>query len=163
MISFKEYYNESVNPLKQRMGHIGFKDKVTVYFNINLSKKLKSDAIKQGLPIPEPMFSIEGMIYNDSKGKKTKKVIGHDTRLMMRDVQFTVIEKNRLRVIATGSKNVHAKVHGYLIQDEQPRPLSVDVTYNPYKYNSFVRKQYESPIYSAKMVSFINGRMTVEE
>lgn len=145
MLSFEEFYLESSKtpvPLEQKRGHLGFTGKVFVYYNINLSQKLKS-----------PFFSI--------KDTSTGKVIGHDTKIMLRDATFKVLESGRQRVIATGRKNVHAGAVGF-ISEEEPRELSIKVTYNPYKYNSFVKKEDETPIKNAKLVSFLNKSVTAE-
>ena len=142
MLSFKDYCIESVNPLVQKTGHIGFTGKVFVYYNINLSEKLKS-----------PYFSI--------KDVKTGLVIGHDTKIMLKDAQFRVLESGRQRVINTGRKNVHAGAVGVLT-DETPIELPINITYNPYKYNSFVIKNTEEPIHRAKLVSFIDRKVTAE-
>ena len=133
---------ESSNPLAQKTGHVGFGGKVFVYYNINLSNKLKN-----------PYFSI--------KDVKTGKVIGHDTQIMLRDATFKVLESGRQRVIKTGRKNVHAGAVGF-IADETPKELQISITYNPYKYSSFVIKNTEEPIHKAKLVSFIDRKVTAE-
>jgi hypothetical protein len=142
MESFKEYYLETSNPLAQKTGHIGFSGKVFVYYNINLSEKLKS-----------PFFSI--------KDVKTGLVIGHDTKIMLRDAMFKVLESGRQRVIKTGRKNVHAGAVGFLT-NETPVELPISITYNPYKFNTFVVKNTEEPIHKAKLVSFIDRKVTAE-
>jgi hypothetical protein len=142
MESFKEYYLETSNPLTQKTGHIGFSGKVFVYYNINLSEKLKS-----------PFFSI--------KDVKTGLVIGHDTKIMLKDAMFKVLESGRQRVIKTGRKNVHAGAVGFLTH-ETPVELPISITYNPYKFNTFVVKNTEEPIHKAKLVSFIDRKVTAE-
>jgi len=146
MRSFKEYYLESVKtsskPLAQKTDHVGFGGKVFVYYNITLSNKLKS-----------PYFSIQD--------RKSGKVIGHDTKIMLRDAIFRVSEASRQRVISTGRKNVHAGAVGFLTH-ETPVELPINITYNPYKYSSFVIKNTEEPIHKAKLVSFIDRKVTAE-
>jgi hypothetical protein len=142
MKPFMQYYFESKKPLVQKKEHTGFTGKVFVYYNINLSNKLKS-----------PYFSI--------KDVKTGLVIGHDTKIMLKDATFKVLESGRQRVIKTGRKNVHAGAVGFLT-NEPPIELPINVTYNPYKYNSFVVKNTEEPIHNAKLVSFIDRKVTAE-
>jgi hypothetical protein len=146
MKSFKEYYLEALKisskPLAQKTEHVGFSGKVFVYYNINLSNKLKS-----------PYFSIKDI--------KTGKVIGHDTKIMLKDAMFKVLQSGRQRVINTGRKNVHAGAVGFLTH-ETPVELPISITYNPYKYNSFVVKNTEEPIHKAKLVSFIDRKVTAE-
>ncbi len=142
MISFKEYYLEAANSLVQKTGHVGFGGKVFVYYNINLSNKLKS-----------PYFSIKDI--------KTGKVIGHDTKIMLKDAMFKVLQSGRQRVINTGRKNVHAGAVGFLTHETSVE-LPTSITYNPYKYSSFVLKNTEEPIHKAKLVSFIDRKVTAE-
>ena len=63
------------------------------------------------------------------------------------------------------SKNVHAFVIGNLVDfcqypcDEIPEePTGNVVTYNPYKYDTFVYRDSEEPIINAKEVDLINSR-----
>jgi len=142
MLSFKEYFEEA--ELAQRTGHKGFTGKVFVYFNINLSDKLKT-----------PYFSIKDA--TTSKGK----VIGHETSFMVRDATFKVLDSGNERVRAEGKKNVHAGVVGYLVHEE-PRTLSTPVTYNPYKYKTFIKVSDETPAHTADLVSFVNRKLTAE-
>jgi hypothetical protein len=140
MLSFQEYFEEA--ELAQRTGHKGFTGKVFVYFNINLSDKLKT-----------PYFSIKDL--------STGRVIGHETSFMVKDATFKVSLAGNERVNKEGKKNVHAGVVGYLVHEE-PRTLSTPVSYNPYKYKSFVKVSDETPIYSADLVSFANRKLTAE-
>jgi hypothetical protein len=140
MLSFKEYFEEA--ELTQRMGHKGFTGRVFVYFNINLSDKLKT-----------PYFSVKDM--------STGRVIGHETSFMVKDAIFKVSQAGNERVNREGKKNVHAGVVGYLVHEE-PRALDTPVTYNPYKYKSFVKVEGETPIHSADLVSFKDKKLTAE-
>ena len=45
---------------------------------------------------------------------KTRRVIGHAKRILLRDVTFTVSDAGRRRVLAEGVKNVHAFACGSL-------------------------------------------------
>ena len=71
------------------------------------------------------------------------------TDLEMWDCAFHVNAKGRAKVLEEKRKNVHAGVKGYI--DEHgvsaiEYPLHA-VTYNPYKYDSFVDKGTKEPIY----------------
>lgn len=140
MLSFKEYFAEA--ELVQRMGHKGFTGKVYVYFNINLSKKLGY-----------PLFSIMDL--------STDRVIGHETSFMVKDATFKVLQSGNERVRREGKKNVHAGVVGYLVHEE-PRVLPTPVTYNPYKYKTFVTVPDEKPALKADLVSFKDKKLTAE-
>jgi hypothetical protein len=128
--------------LQARTGHKGFGGKVWVYKNLNLSDKL-------GYPI----FSIMDMA--------TDKVIGHERNLLLKDCTLKVRQGGMERVRQQKRKNVHAGVVGFL-SDEQPHVLPISITYNPYKYNSFVNRANEEPIHNAKLVSIIDGKLTAQ-
>lgn len=128
--------------LQARTGHHGFTGKVWVYKNLNLSEKL-------GYPI----FSIMDV--------DTNKVIGHERNLLIKDCVLKVRQGGMQRVREEKRKNVHAGVVGYLV-NEEPKVLSTQITYDPYKYNSFVNRKDEKPVHHAKLVSIIDGKLTAE-
>jgi len=79
------------------------------------------------------------------------KVIGHRRYVALSDVKFAVQPAGRKRVIETGQKCVHAFVRGTLMDYAQIAhlPLDKQVTYNPYKYESFVNKKDETPVFKS--------------
>jgi hypothetical protein len=85
------------------------------------------------------------------KSMKTGRVIAHVHEIMLSQPKFKVSEAGRERVLRTKQKNVHAGVIGY-VTDSYVNFLcpTIKVTYNPYKYTSFVR-QDESSISEAKI------------
>ena len=116
--------------------HIG--DKVMVYYNLH-----------------KHTFSIS----------RNGRVIAHADYVKLTDVEFRVRQGGREKVVREKSKNVHSFVIGTLEDyckfpcDNLPsEPNSNIVTYNPYKYNSYVMKDTEEPIYSAGEVELINLR-----
>jgi hypothetical protein len=83
--------------------------------------------------------------------------------LRLSDVEFRVREGGKQKVRKETRKNVHAFVIGYLEDyckfpcDDIPEPESNKaITYNPYKYESFVIKDTEEPIFNANEVEMIN-------
>tara|TARA_Y100000310_G_scaffold205201_1_gene205550 strand:- start:726 stop:1112 length:387 start_codon:yes stop_codon:yes gene_type:complete len=81
--------------------------------------------------------------------KQDGLVKAHTHDLEMWDCAFYVNAKGRAKVLEEKRKNVHAGIKGYI--DEHgvsaiEYPLHA-VTYNPYKYDSFVDKTTEEPIY----------------
>ncbi len=85
--------------------------------------------------------------------KQTEKII---------DIAFTF---ETWKPISEKTKNVHAFVIGTLLEYcEYPcynipnPPLDKIVTYNPYKYDSFVYKNNEEPVYHANEVDMINSQ-----
>lgn len=81
--------------------------------------------------------------------KQDGLVKAHTHDLEMWDCAFQVNAKGRAKVLEEQRKNVHAGIKGYI--DEHgvsaiEYPLHA-VTYNPYKYDSFVDKTTEEPVY----------------
>lgn len=97
--------------------------------------------------------------------KKGGIVFLHADFVKLKDVEFRVRKGGREKVNIEKSKNVHAFVIGTLVDyckypcNQIPEEPSGDiVTYNPYKYESFVYKQNEEPIFKATEVDMINSR-----
>jgi hypothetical protein len=95
--------------------------------------------------------------------KYKSKVILHADYVRLGDVEFRVTQGGKLQVRRENQKNVHAFVIGNLLDyyqypcDNIPsEPNDNIVTYNPYKYDSFVYKNTEEPIYNSKEVEMIN-------
>ena len=93
------------------------------------------------------------------------KVIMHADYVKLDDVEFRVRKGGNERVKREKQKNVHAFVIGTLMDyceypcDDIPNPPSdMIVTYNPYRYDSFVYKQTEEPVYRAQEVDMINSQ-----
>lgn len=83
--------------------------------------------------------------------------------LKLFSVEFRVRQGGKQKVRDEQRKNVHAFVIGYLGDycefpcRDIPKPKSNKVvTYNPYKYDSFVVKDTEEPIYRANEIEMIN-------
>ena len=84
------------------------------------------------------------------------KVLGHNELVIIGNPEFAVQPAGRERVLREKRKNVHAFVRGELL----PSPVCVshplflpagwvEVTYNPYKYSTFVEKTTKKPIHNA--------------
>ena len=93
------------------------------------------------------------------------RVITHADYVKLSDVEFRVRQGGREKVLKDKRKNVHSFVIGTLMdyckfpcENLPSEPNSNIVTYNPYKYNSYVIKDTEEPIYSAGEVEMINLR-----
>ena len=86
------------------------------------------------------------------------KVIAWGNRVTIENPEYVVREKGRQKVLEEGRKNVHAFVRGTLsdinnfkfgkIQQRLSEPR--EVTYNPYKYDSFVDGSTYQPIKKSK-------------
>ena len=89
-----------------------------------------------------------------SKRSTKGRVVGHPLEIFLLDATFHVSQAVRVRVVANKKKEVHAGVRG------TPSPLlaggvigeKVEVTYNPYHYVSFVRKDNLEKVSSADAV-----------
>ena len=91
------------------------------------------------------------------------KVIMHADYVKLGDVEFRVRKGGKERVRSEMVKNVHAFVIGNLDDYCEfpcrniPVPESNDVvTYNPYKYDSFVIKTTKEPIYKSNKIEMSN-------
>ena len=93
------------------------------------------------------------------------KVVMHADFVKLGDVEFRVRKGGKERVRSEKAKNVHAFVIGKLLDYceypcfEIPEPPSeYVVTYDPYKYDSFVNKFTKEPVYFATEVDMINSK-----
>jgi len=129
---YKKLLETVTNDVKE---HIG--DKVMVYYNLH-----------------KHTFSV----------RSNNRVVIHADYVKLVDVEFKVRHGGREKVIKDKQKNVHSFVIGTLVdycnypcKDMPSEPNNNIVTYNPYKYNSFVMKDTEEPIYQASVVKMINS------
>ena len=93
------------------------------------------------------------------------KVIMYADYVKLKDVEFRVRQGGKEKVRSEKRKNVHAFVIGELLEYFEypckniPTSLSNNViTYDPYKYDSFVFKNTEEPVYHANEVDMINSQ-----
>ena len=75
----------------------------------------------------------------------------HTQKIALLDVSFAVQQAGRQKVLEEKQKNVHAFVRGnYAGKDFNDfYDCNTLATYNPYKFNSFVEKDGETPVYTA--------------
>ena len=107
----------------------------------------------------EVYFNLHKRVFS-VRSCKTGRVVHHTKNVHIRDPQFVVREGGRQRVLRERKKNVHAFVRGYAVfLDDCPTllntyeklfPMVDTVGYNPYKYDSFVKLQDETPVYVAE-------------
>jgi hypothetical protein len=93
-------------------------------------------------------------------------VVQHLFYLDMQDVTFHVQPAGNAKVRREKKKNVHAYVKGMLAPDYRYRNLTRIgyITYNPYKYQTFVWENNKEPIHSAEWVSLdCNCRLLAED
>ena len=67
------------------------------------------------------------------------KVVDHTKYIMLKDARFLVGQAGREKVLRERKKNVHAGVSGFVVERVPNIPDAIhNVTYNPYKYDTFV-------------------------
>ena len=112
--------------------------------------------------------------YNIRRGdysvRQSGRVIDHVDTIVLRDVRFNVAPAGRDKVRATGVKNVHATVSGYVVgpfaRSSALHAIPEDfVSYNPFKYDQFVKITsngydgfYADPVQSADYVALLPNR-----
>jgi len=111
--------------------------KVFVYFNLH-----------------RKCFSIKAL-----EGPNKGRVIDHRSGVLLFDCTFKVSEAGRQRVLRERKKNVHAGVVGFLFDDavdgtyDHVLRYGSAITYNPYKYDSFVHLYGEHPCKTGRLVA----------
>jgi len=92
-------------------------------------------------------------------------VIMHADYVKLKDVEFRVRQGGKEKVRGEKRKNVHAFVIGTLVDyckypcENMPEESNDNiVTYDPYKYDSFVYKSTKEPVYRAKEVDMVNQK-----
>jgi hypothetical protein len=112
--------------------------KVYVYFNLH-----------------RKCFSIKAL-----EGPKKGRVVAHRDKVLLYGGTFKVSEAGRQRVLRERKKNVHAGVVGEWVGSVDDE-LTIErivyngtpITYNPYKYNTFVHLYGEHPISTGRLVA----------
>ena len=106
--------------------------------------------------------------YRPSGGK-----VRHARALLLDNVKLSVQPAGRERVRREGRKNVHAFVRGEpsyirplgetddgdLTPENMQRQGYRPITYNPYKYDSFVYADTGEPVFTARQVAIIDRNL----
>ena len=117
--------------------------------------------------------------------RQSGRVIDHVDSIVLRDVRFNVAPAGRDKVRATGVKNVHATVSGYMDDNLEISPLSLmhgdinlelcnkvwtwtggyfnsglstPITYNPMRNDTFVKLYGSVPVHTARHVALRPNR-----
>lgn len=99
-------------------------------------------------------------LHNDMwsvRSVKTKLVLGHSEAVTLTDCEFKVSEKGRQKVLRTKEKHIHAGIVGYYGSSNTADVNTLterltEITYNPYKYDSFVRVETGESVKESPMV-----------
>jgi hypothetical protein len=93
------------------------------------------------------------------------RVMMHADYVKLKNVEFRVREGGKEKVRQEMRKNVHAFVIGDLVdyckfpcENLPPESNEKVITYNPYKYDSFVKRDTEEPVYNANEIDMINTK-----
>lgn len=111
--------------------------------------KLKQEDPRYIIDTTRKVFVYKNLHKDCWSVKQDGLVKAHTTDIELWDCAFQVNAKGREKVLTEKRKNVHAGVKGYIdcLGQAAYGSVGVAVTYNPYKYDSFVNKQTEEPIY----------------
>jgi len=102
--------------------------KVAVYFNLHKN-----------------IFSVQSR-EKESYGR----VIDHVESVVLKAPKFVVRQAGRKKVIKDKKKNVHAFVVGHITSGVETSSKEEVVTYNPYKYKSFVKENTREEVSKAE-------------
>ena len=89
--------------------------------------------------------------------RKRGLVVDHVNSILLKNARFVVQPAGRKRVLKEKRKNVHAFVRGERVAVASFDGKSERITYNPYKYKSFVSIETGKPVFKKDIVS-IDGR-----
>ena len=117
--------------------------KVFIYFNLH-----------------RKCFSVKAL-----EGAKKGRVVAHVNDAVVYNPTFKVSEAGRQRVLRERKKNVHAGVVGQWFEGEFNAKRCAElmeytgraVTYNPYRFDSFVYKNTETPINDQPRVAALHS------
>ena len=73
--------------------------------------------------------------------RQSGRIVAHTNEILLKECRFLVSQAGREKVLRDKRKNVHAGVSGYVVDSFQGvERAAVEVTYNPYRYKTFVSK-----------------------
>lgn len=108
------------------------------------------------------------------EGTRVRIVIGHASKVLLADCEFKVSQAGRRRVLRERKKNVHAGILATLVMgdwigvppDDEYYVESVDwdepeglvpITYDPYRFDTFVRRDNLQPVHRATLALCSTG------
>lgn len=108
-------------------------------------------------PNPSKIVNVyKNLHLNKWSVRQNGRILFHCDKIILRDCNFRVQPAGRAKVLLQKKKNVHAYISGFLSNTRTCRHYKDDdykvVTYNPYKYCSFVSVGDFEPIYKADFV-----------
>ena len=106
--------------------------------------KLKQEDKRYHIDTSRKVFVYKNLHKDCWSVKQDGLVKAHTKSINLWDCSFRVNAKGRAKVLEEKRKNVHAGIVGYI--DENAMTFGTAVTYNPYKYSTFVEKDTEDPV-----------------
>ena len=130
--------------------------------------KLKQEDPRYIIDTAKKVFVYKNLHKDCWSIKQGGLVKAHAHDILLYETSFKVNRAGREKVIKEKRKNVHAGVVGYLDHpipeyatwDEGTVDLT-EVTYNPYKYKSFVEKATEKPRWFSPFVKLSHKQLLV--
>jgi hypothetical protein len=89
-------------------------------------------------------------------GPNKGRVIGHSSKVLLRDVTPKVSQAGRERVLREGRKNVHAGLVGTLAHTDLIPFHGERITYNPHKYDTFVFAAWDQVHYYGSELAYLD-------
>lgn len=85
---------------------------------------------------------------------KTGRVVDHVPYICIKDAKLVVRPAGRAKVLKEQRKNVHAFIRGTaaLVKEMNVFQKLQQISYNPYKYDSFIYTDSETPIYDSDYI-----------
>lgn len=86
---------------------------------------------------------------------ETRRVVAHVERIVLEQAKGRVSQAGRERVLREKRKNVHAGIEGLWYPHKEYTGVDKgrSVTYNPYKYSSFVYRDTEEPLDTGETIA----------
>ncbi len=124
--------------------------------------KLKQEEKRYKIDTTRKVFVYKNLHKDCWSVKQDGLVKAHAAHVDLWDCAFRVNKKGRERVLAEKRKNVHAGVIGYIDVDTGDRFAGTEVTYNPYKNESFIERCSGDPVYYSSFTRLTKNGVLIE-
>jgi|TARA_Y100000994_G_C15583111_1_gene397373 hypothetical protein len=132
--------------------------------------KLKQEDPRYKLDESRKVFVYKNLHKDCWSIKQNGLVKAHTDNVTLYNVVMKVNKKGREKVLREKRKNVHAGISGYLCSkffsdawDDISEDELIEITYNPYKYTSFVDKVTKKPRWFACIAKLNKKSVFVEK
>ena len=132
--------------------------------------KLKQEDSRYKLDESRKVFVYKNLHKDCWSIKQNGLVKAHTDNVTLYNVVMKVNRKGREKVLREKRKNVHAGISGYLCSkffsdtwDDISEDELIEITYNPYKYTSFVDKATKKPRWFACIAKLNKKSVFVEK